>query len=115
MREAGQATRSEEAVVAADVAARISNGTESESINVWPDEMAEAAFMAEARERGEVTTSTAQRVQVKDESGEGETKDLPSLESLVGRLSPEVRETLDDLFRAKFTAVRRLPKKSFKA
>jgi hypothetical protein len=30
------------------------------------------------------------------------------------RLAPEVRETLDDLFRAKFTGVRRVPKKFLK-
>jgi hypothetical protein len=32
----------------------------------------------------------------------------------VKRIPPEVREVLDDLFRAKFTAVRRVPKKSLK-
>lgn len=107
----------EESVVAADVAARSLNGTESESINVWPDETAEAAFIAEARERGEPIAAAPVRVAAKEESGEkdGESKNLPSLESLVDRLSPEVRETLDDLFRAKFTAVRRVPKKAFKA
>jgi hypothetical protein len=34
---------------------------------------------------------------------------LPSLESLLARLPAETRETLDDLFRAKFTGVRHVP------
>jgi hypothetical protein len=33
---------------------------------------------------------------------------LPSLDSLVSRIPAEVRETLEDLFRAKFTVVRRV-------
>jgi hypothetical protein len=102
---------SETSVVTADAAARSLNGTESESINVWPDETAEASFMAEARERGEPIIVAPPRVV---ETEERETKPLPSLEQLVGRLSPEVRETLDDLFRVKFTSVRRVPAKSFK-
>jgi hypothetical protein len=34
---------------------------------------------------------------------------LPPLDGLVGRIPPEVLAALDDLFRAKFTAVRRVP------
>ena len=34
---------------------------------------------------------------------------LPSLEDLIERIPAELRTTLDDLFRARFTAVRRLP------
>lgn len=109
------ASRSEESVVAADIAARVSNGTESESINVWPDETAEASFMAEARERGEPVASAKPAPAVDSESEDGAgAKNLPPLDALIGRLSPEVRETLEDLFRAKFTAVRRIPKKALK-
>jgi hypothetical protein len=93
------------------------NGTESESINVWPDEAAEASFRAEARERGESITPVAlARPPVEAaEADETNPKNLPPLETLVNRLSPEVRETLDDLFRAKFTMVRRVPKQSLKS
>lgn len=86
------------------VAAAVENGA-----NVWPDENAEAAFMADARERGEPVVATA--VEAVEET---DTKNLPPLDELVKRLSPEVRETLDDLFRAKFIAVRRVPKRALK-
>ncbi|MEO7412007.1 MAG: hypothetical protein ABIZ81_01505, partial [Opitutaceae bacterium] len=102
--------------VAADSSARSLNGTDSESINVWPDETAEASFMAEARERGEtLSPAPAARSPESDELAERDPKNLPGLDELVGRLSPELRETLDDLFRAKFTSVRRLPVKAFKS
>lgn len=37
---------------------------------------------------------------------------LPKLDDLVARIPAPVRETLDELFRAKFIAVRRYPGKS---
>jgi hypothetical protein len=76
--------------------------------NVWPDEAAESAFIAEARDRGETVTAAPASAAVEESDG----KNLPSLDALVKRLSPEVRETLDDLFRAKFVSVRRVPKKA---
>ena len=96
-----------EAVAATEPPA-VENGT-----NVWPDENAEAAFIAEARQRGEpaaATTATAELIEEKED----DKKTLPPLAELVKRLSPEVRETLDDLFRARFTTVRRVPKKVLK-
>jgi hypothetical protein len=102
---------SEEALVTADAAARSLNGTESESINVWPDETAEAAFMAEARERGEPIATVPVRAVPAEEN---ESRNLPPLETLVNRIPADVRETLDDLFRVKFVGVRRVPAKSLK-
>lgn len=68
------------------------------------------AMRSELRARGEsmvVSTQTA--------SDEAEVATpLPSLDSLVGRLSPEVREVLEDLFRARFTGVRKVPKRVLK-
>lgn len=92
----------EEAVEA--VPAAVANGA-----NVWPDEVAEGAFLAEARERGEPVVAAA--VEAVEET---ETKSLPALDELVKRIPPDVRETLDDLFRAKFITVRRVPKKALK-
>lgn len=86
----------------------------SESTNVWNDEAAENAFLAEARERGEPVTPVRAKAKLEG-APETEAKNLPPLDELVQRLSPEVRETLDDLFRAKFTTVRRLPSKALKA
>ena len=77
----------------------------------WPDEAAETAFRAEARERGEpVVTAVATSEAVV----ETDTQALPALDELVARVSPEARELLNDLFRAKFTVVRRVPVKALK-
>jgi hypothetical protein len=85
---------------------------ESESTNVWPDEAAEAAFFAEARASGEptgpVTNAATEAMEETDNRG------LPPLDDLVKRIPPEVREILDDLFRAKFTSVRRVPRNVLK-
>jgi len=95
--------------VAATVPAPVENGA-----NVWPDDGAESAFIAEARERGEPVKAVAATVELADEKEDAK-RALPPLADLVKRLSPEVRETLDDLFRAKFTTVRRVPEKVLKA
>ena len=94
--------------LAATKPAAVENGT-----NVWPDENAEAAFIAEARQRGEPVVAAVLTNDAADER-EDDTKALPPLGDLMKRLSPDVRETLDDLFRAKFTTVRRIPKKALK-
>ena len=78
--------------------------------NSWPGEAEEAAFLAEQRAQGVV-------VPVQPAAAAGEETDLqplPSLEELVPRIPAETRAALDDLFRAKFTAVRRVPKKALK-
>lgn len=81
--------------------------------NVWPDENAEAAFIADARQRGEPVVAAVATVEAVDEKEDAK-RAMPPLAELVQRLSPEVRETLDDLFRVKFTTVRRVPKKVLK-
>ncbi len=77
----------------------------------WPDESAEAAFLADARERGEpvVATKTADEAPEENDS-----KALPPLNELVERIPTEVRETLEELFRARFVNVKRMPKKALK-
>ena len=97
-----------DAIAPAPPAPPIENGA-----NVWPDESAESAFIAEARQRGEPVAATKATVEIAEEK-EADKKALPALADLMQRLSPEVRETLDDLFRAKFTTVRRVPKKALK-
>lgn len=87
----------------------------AEGGNVWPDEAAESAFLAEARVSGETLVVTAPAAAESEAESETDGKGLPSLDDLVKRIPPDVREVLDDLFRAKFTAVRRMPKKSLKA
>jgi hypothetical protein len=76
-----------------------------------PSEADEAAFLAEARDRGErvrpVTRETIEEVEEK-------TATLPKLDDLVNRIPADVRDTLDELFRARFVAVRRVPRKALK-
>ena len=74
------------------------------------DEAAEAAFLSEARERGEVVPRRS-AAEIEEEAAP---KALPSLDELVHRIPAEVRETLDDLFRVRFVRVQRMPKKAFK-
>ncbi|MDP3069171.1 MAG: hypothetical protein Q8N18_02730 [Opitutaceae bacterium] len=78
---------------------------------LWPDETAEASFIAEARARGEPLVVARPAEESTDESAG---KALPPLEELVQRIPDEVREVLEDLFRARFVAVRRLPGKALK-
>ena len=84
---------------------------ESESINAWPDATAEADFLASAQLSGEpVKPPVAVTAAV-----EIDATALPSLDEMVPRISAEVRELLDDLFRAKFVAVRRIPKQALES
>jgi len=77
----------------------------------WPDESAETAFRAESRERGEPELPAGLLVEATEET---DPKGLPALEDLVKRIPPEARELLDELFRAKFTGVKRVPAKALK-
>ena len=76
----------------------------------WPDDAAESSFLAEARERGEVVVPK----KAEDATEEAETSPMPPLNELVERIPAEVREVLDDLFRARFVTVKRVPKRALK-
>ena len=43
---------------------------------------------------------------------DSEAKPLPPLDELVQRIPAEVRDTLEDLFRARFVSVKRVPKRA---
>lgn len=77
----------------------------------WPDDAAESAFLAEARERGETVAPAKAREEIAEET---DAKALPPLQELVEKIPAEVRETLEELFRARFTTVKRVPKKALK-
>lgn len=77
----------------------------------WPDDAAESAFRAEAKERGETVVPTRAVEEVVEPA---DTKPLPALNDLVNRIPPDVRETLEDLFRARFVTVKRVPAKALK-
>jgi hypothetical protein len=70
----------------------------------WPTEADEAAFQAEA---GPALPPAVGRE-------EAPPRALPALDELVARVPAETRAALDDLFRAKFTAVRRVSPKELK-
>ena len=80
--------------------------------NVWPDESAEAAFIAGQNEQG-VPVPVSAAAEAREEADPQ--APLPSLDELVKRIPPEARELLDELFRAKFVAVKRVPKQALKA
>lgn len=79
---------------------------------LWPDENAEAAYLSEAKGRGEETPPAATAETI-DEAADANAT-LPSVEALKQRLPAKVLEAVDDLFRAKFTRVTRVPKKALK-
>lgn len=76
------------------------------------DEAAEVAFLADARERGEVVPRKS-AAEVEEETTAK--KPLPPLDQLVNQIPAEVREVLEDLFRARFVSVKRFPKKALKS
>ena len=91
----------------------ISTGSElpeSESTNVWPDEAAEAAFLADTRGTPEAVASRRET----PVNEEAQTTPLPKLDELVDRIPAESRELLEELFRAKFTTVRRIKQSDLK-
>jgi len=75
----------------------------------WPGDSDEASFLADARARGEPPVPVAMAAEETAAAGE-----LPPLDPLVARVPAEVREALDDLFRAKFTRVQRVSPSSLK-
>jgi hypothetical protein len=78
---------------------------------IWPDESVESAFLAEARDRGEKVALPKAPEEVADER---DTAPLPPLNELVERIPAEVRDVLDELFRARFVTVKRIPKSALK-
>jgi hypothetical protein len=68
----------------------------------WTDDAEESPFLAEAAGRGEAGAPAAGRAVAAPAPAK-----LPPLEDLVLRVPAEVRAVLDELFRAKFTKVRR--------
>ena len=76
----------------------------------WPTEADEAAFRA-----GEPAAEAGATILVVPATPPQDDRPLPALDSLVARVPAEVREALDDLFRAKFTVVKRVPASALKS
>jgi hypothetical protein len=84
-------------------------GNAPEETNVWPDEAAESAFLAGARERGE-----SPRARASAPADDPDPKALPPLDELVQQIPAGARELLEELFRARFTTVRRIRRADLK-
>lgn len=113
LRADGREVKVEASAVAADEVSEMSEAVVAPSEgapNAWPEESIEAAMVSELRGRGEQPAAKPAR----EAPEESDNKSLPALNDLVQRLSPQVRETLDDLFRAKFVRVTRVPAKALK-
>jgi len=74
----------------------------------WPSESAEAAAIADGQVRGETIIAAALSTDAEEET---EKKELPSLDQLLQKVPAEVRDTMEELFRAKWTRVIRVRKK----
>lgn len=84
---------------------------EEDSAPVGPGADEEAAFLAGDGADPMVAGMIEPPVSTAEEES---TNGLPALEELVKRIPAEVLGTMDELFRAKFATVQRVPKKSLK-
>jgi hypothetical protein len=82
----------------------------SDDSSPWPGMADEASFLADQRVQGIVPPAAT----AGSANEPTDLSPLPSLEELVQRIPAEARAALDDLFRAKFSGVRRVSKKSLK-
>ena len=85
----------------------------------WPDEATEDAMRAEIENReggvGGAEAAIAAARGARDEAPVDTGPPLPSVDTVVGRIPAKVRETLDELFRARFDVVRRVPESALKS
>ncbi len=72
----------------------------------WPDENEESSFISEQRAAGIPLVASSPKLA---EENELDRQPLPKLDDLIARIPANVQQVLEDLFRAKFNAVRRVP------
>lgn len=93
---------------------------EEDSAPIGPTEEEESAFLANENAMGngdapDGRTRMAGGIALPAAGEEDEpVGGLPAMEALVKRIPAEVLSTMDELFRAKFATVQRVPKKSLK-
>lgn len=80
----------------------------SAAARLGTDSKPEPAWPADTRDGGEPETEQIPSGDSASQFDPGEVDKLPSIEELTQRLPPEVRAALDELFRAKWTGVKRL-------
>jgi hypothetical protein len=77
-----------------------------------PSDAEESSFLADQVDAGAVAPDTLSHVLPPLPAEEGS---LPPLDDLVQRIPAPTRALLDELFRAKFITVKRLPREAFKS
>ncbi len=75
---------------------------------VGPSAEEEAAFLAQERESGSVIAAPARPAAAEPQG------DLPPMEDLVKRIPMPTRDLIEELFRARFVTVKRLPQSALK-
>jgi hypothetical protein len=86
--------------------------SETSGAPVGPSSEEEAMLLAEQGEMGEGSrplSKTSAVVEIEDEKAQ-----LPPMDDLIKRIPLPARETLEDLFRARFVTVKRIPKSALK-
>ncbi len=110
-------TGEEDAVAARSTAGQPSGEAESgydeDSGPRWPDEAEESSALAERGAPNTIREQIDHAAAIERAEKEDAVRDLPPLDELIERISPELREGLENLFRLKYTKVRRLPKRLF--
>jgi hypothetical protein len=76
---------------------------------VGPSSEEESAFLAQEREMGIITPALMHTEKAPEEKG-----DLPPMEDLVKRIPLPARDLMEELFRAKFVTVKRIPQSALK-
>jgi hypothetical protein len=78
----------------------------------WPSAADEAAFIGGEKEQGRPVPKAGDALTLRQEAEQAEAAlgPLPSIDALIARIPAEARETLEDLFRPKFTGVKRVSK-----
>lgn len=80
---------------------------------IGPSDGEEPSFLAEQREQGFSAPSAPSRTAAA-EAEPDDKKPLPPLDDLVQRIPAETRQLMDELFRANFVTVKRVPKSALK-
>ncbi len=79
-----------------------------EDLAPWPDEAMEAAMSAEVAERDGPPKKPTKKQRERAETLDG--GPLPPLDEMIKKIPADLQEKMDDLFRAKFQTVKRVPK-----
>ncbi len=82
----------------------------------WPSAADEAAFIGGEKEQGRTVPKASGAVTLRQEAEQAEAAlgPLPGIDALIARIPAEAREMLEDLFRPKFTGVKRVRPEALK-